>query len=346
MVNPIRRSRLSKLARVLLPLAMVTGIGVSATNAIAKGDFTPKASMSTTNGILTLTMESTTGQFSISTGASHPHPIQTVFFPVGTGFTTFRDATSLQMFVNCSTPSPGLAGYTSVSMCTTAPVTTSTTNGFRTTFTIPNWTLVQDLTINGTTLSDTNVSETLTVTNTSAAPRLFGVRYMWDWQIAGNDGSFFRQRSPDGSFTGTPTTFNAPGFALYEEVDNVANPTFSVFATIGGGSLNPPPTTPDQFRYSNWPSSVGSAWDYTDPGSTGDSSVSYFWGFATPRTLAAGASASFTEYVTTQLSAVGPPAPPPAIVAVPTPTLSQWSLLILAGLLVAFGARMLYLRRS
>jgi hypothetical protein len=345
-MNPVKRSRLSAAAVLLLIVSSASIMLAVATNASAKGDFRPKAQQSATNGILTLLVESTTGQFSITTGASHPNPNKTVFFPIGTGFTTLRDATSQQMFVNCSTPSPGLAGYTTVSMCATAPVTTSIANGFRTTFTLPNWTVVQDLTINGTTLADTNISETVTVTNTSAGTRQFGLRYMWDWQIAGNDGSFFRQRSPDGAFTGTPTTFNNPAFALYEEVDNIATPTFSVFATVGGGSLNPAATTPDQLRYSNWPTSVGSAWDYTDPGSTSDSSVSYFWGFTTPLSLNAGASRSFTQYVTTQLSAVGPPAPPAAIVPVPTPTMDTWALVLLGLLVLALGGRFASRRRG
>ena len=65
------------------------------------------------------------------------------------------------------------------------------------------------------------------------------------------------------------------------------------------------PTTPEQLRYSNWPTSVASAWDYTDPGSTSDSSTVYFWGFANPLTLGPGASATFRQYVTTEISAVG-----------------------------------------
>ena len=278
-----------------------------------------------------------------STGASHPQPNQTVFFPVGTSNITLRDATALVMFVNCGTGfAPGLAGYTQADMCATPPVVAALgTTGFRTTYTLTNWTVVEDVIINGSTLADTNVRQTVTVTNTTGSPRLYGLRYHWDWEIAGNDGSFFRQRSPDGAFTGVPTTFPSPAFQLYEEVDNIATPTFSVFATVGGGSLSPAPTTPDQLRYSNWPSSVSSAWDYTDPGSTSDSSTVYFWGFANPLTLAAGGSASFTQYVTTQFSAVGGP----QAVTIPVPTLPQWGLLLLAGLVIALGGRSLYRRR-
>src|SRR5262249_6544408 len=201
--------------------------------------------------------------------------------------------------------------------------------------TFGGWTVVEDVIVNGTTLTDTNVQATTTITNTTGSPRQYGLRYMWDWEIAGNDGSFFRTRNPDSAFTGTPTTFNAPTFQLYEEVDNIATPTFSVFATTTGGALSPPVTNPDQLRYSNWPSSVGSAWDYTDTPTTSDSSTTYFWGF-NPLTLAAGASASFTQYLTTQQSAVGPPTPGAANVVIPT--LSTWALILLSTLALGLGA--------
>jgi hypothetical protein len=102
----------------------------------------------------------------------------------------------------------------------------------------------------------------VTVTNTSAVSRQYGVRFMWDWEIAGNDASLFRQRNPDAAFTSTFTTFPSPRFQLYEEVDNATTPTFSVFGTVGGGPLTPAPTTPDQLRYSSWGTSYsnGSTW--------------------------------------------------------------------------------------
>ena len=353
MVDLAPRRQMSVAVGLFLALTSVSTISSAATDAIAKvaAFVQPKALVSATNSILSVQIENTTGQFTVLTGASHPQPGQTVFFPVGTSFITLRDATSLQMLVNCpsfGSPSPGLAGYTTVDMCTTPPVVTALGTGFRTTYTVPNWTVVQDVVINGTTLADTNVRQTVTVTNTTGAPRQYGLRYLWDWQIAGNDGSFFRQRSPDGSFTGVPATFGSPTFQLYEEVDNIATPTFSVFGTVGGGTLSPAPTTPEQLRYSDWPTSFASAWDSPDPGSTSDSSVTYFWGFASPLTLAAGASASFTQYVTTQLSAIGPPPPPPPpppAANIPVPTLTEWGLLLLAGLVFALGGRSLYRRR-
>jgi hypothetical protein len=201
----------------------------------------PASVVSTTNGILVLQIENAStgdlGEWSVTTGASHPNPGQQVLYPVGTSYITFRDATASIMYGNASGAAPGLAGYTYQNM-STAPgvgVVTNLANGYRTVWTIPSWTVTQDVTINGTTLSNTNVQQTVTVTNTSAASRQYGLRFMWDWEIAGNDASFFRTRNPDGVFTSTFTTFANPTFQLFEEVNNIATPLFSVFGTVTGG---------------------------------------------------------------------------------------------------------------
>ncbi len=281
-----------------------------------------------TNGILTVDIENAgadIGIFTIRTGVSHPQPGQTVFFPIGTSYITLRDATALQMWVNGSDPSSaGLAGYTLMFMNTqSAAVTTLGTTGFRTTYTLPSFTVVQDVVINGSTLGDTNVRHSVTVTNTTTNTRQFGVRYLWDWEIADNDASFFKPRNPDGSFTSTFATFAPPAFQLFEEVDDTTSPTFSVFGTVMGGSLVPAPTAPDQLRYSGWAAAVDFAWDFSNTGGGIDSATEHYWGFNTPISLAAGASSTVHQYVSTVLGAVGQPTPTPTVEATPptaTPT--------------------------
>jgi hypothetical protein len=260
------------------------------------------------------------------------------------------------MWVNGSEATdPGLSGYTLKYMnAQPAAVTTLGTTGFRTTYTLPNFTVVQDVVINGSTLGDTNVRHSVTVTNTATeGTRQFGVRYMWDWEIAGNDASFFRMRNPDGAFTSTFATFAPPAFQFFEEVDDITTPTFSVFGTVMGGSLVPAPTTPDQLRYSSWPNVVDFAWDFSNTGSDEVSATEHYWGFDTPISLAAGASSAFHQYVSTVLGAVGQPTPTPTgtvpamatptttttatptTLAVQVPTLSFWMLGLLALALVA-----------
>jgi hypothetical protein len=306
------------------------------------------AVLTATNGILTVDIEnagSDIGVFTIRTGASHPHPNETVFFPLGTSWTTLRDATSLQMWVNGSdASSAGLAGYSLVFMNTQPAVVAALgATGFRTTYTLPNFTFIQDLVINGTTLADTNVRQSVTVTNTTGSTRQFGVRYFWDWEIADNDASFFRQRSPDGAFTSTFTTFAPPTFQFFEEVDNIATPTFSIFGTVQGGALSPSPTPPDQLRYVSWSDFDDVAWDTAVTGGNEDSATTHYWGFTTPISLGAGASATFHEYVSTVQSAIGQPTPTPTGAAVVVPTLSPIAWLVLA--LGLAGAAFLAIRK-
>jgi len=307
---------------------------ISPLHAAVKPHPVTAAEVSVTNGILVLEIEnsdtSDLGNWSVSTGASHPNPGQRVIFPVGTSYTTFRDATALIMYANTTGVAPGLAGYTFQNL-STAPgsgVVTNLTNGYRTVWTIPNWTITQDVVINGTTLSDTNVQQSVTVTNTSAAPGQYGLRFMWDWEIAGNDASFFRTRNPDGAFTSTFTTFPNPAFQLFEEVNNIATPLFSVFGTVAGGPLVPTPTTPEQLRYSGWVPATDNAWDFTNTGGGADSATEHYWGFNAPLTLAPGASATYVQYLTTNFGAGGGSATPNDV-----PTLSQWSMLLLIALL-------------
>lgn len=312
-----------------------------------KESIQPKALVSATNGILTVQIENSStgdlGDFTVRTGASHPHPNQDVLFPVGTSYITLRDVTSQEVWTDNGSGASNIgAGFTfhNMNVAPGAPgvVTALGTTGFRTTWTLPNWTVVQDVVINGSTLADTNVRQSVTVTNTSAVSRQYGVRFMWDWEIAGNDASLFRTRNPDSAFTSTFATFASPTFQLYEEVDNATTPTFSVFGTVGGGPLSPAPTTPDQLRYSSWGTSYNSGWDFANTGGGSDSSTVYYWGFTAPLTIAAGGSATYTQYLTTQFSAAGGGGTP--VAQVPVPTLSTWGMLLLIGFVAALAAWM------
>jgi IPTL-CTERM motif len=308
----------------------------------------PATLVSTTNGILVLQTENSNtsdlGAWSVSTGASHPNPGQFVLFPVGTSYISLRDATSNIMYANTSGAAAGLPGYTFQNL-STAPgsgVVTNLSNGYRTVWTIPSWTVTQDTTVNGSTLSDTNVQETVTVCNTTGAPRQYGVRFMWDWYIAGNDASFFRTRNPDTAFSSTFITYNSPTFQLFEETNNIATPLFTVFGTVGGGPLTPTPSTPEQLRYSSWGAAVGSAWDFTNTGGGSDSATEHYWGFNAPLTLAGGACGAFTQYLATTLSGSGGGGG--AFVQTTIPTLSEWGLILL---IVALGGISLWsLRRK
>jgi hypothetical protein len=292
-----------------------------------------------TNGFLTVSFESISGQWTVTTGPSHPHPNAQVLAPIGTSYITLRDATASVMYTNTLGPvaSAGLNGYTTVSMNMPSAFTSPLgTNGFRSIYPVAGVTVEQDVIINGTTLADTNVQQTIRVVNVSGSPRQFGLRTMWDWQISGNTASAFRTRNPDSSFTSAFTTYGSPTFQVFEEVDNGANATFSGFGTVGGTGLNPAPTPPEELRYSSFTPASGSAWDFANTGGNVDSATEFYWGFAVPFTLAPGATMSFTQYLTTQPSAIAlAPAAPQGV-----PAMSRWMTLLVAVLLggLAIGA--------
>ena len=258
-----------------------------------------------TNGILTLEFDPTTSEFSILTGLNHPNPKQTVFYPVGTSYITMRDFTRGEDYINDVVGAIEPTTGTLAKSMGTGIVVAIGSRGFRTTWALPNFTVVQEVEIGGTTLIDSNVRHQVSVQNTSSVPLLYGVRYLWDWQIASNDASLSRPRFPDGAFTSTFTAYPSPTFQTYEQTDSLTNPTFTIYGSVQGGSLASPPTKPDRVAYVSWVDFVVAAWDYPITGSGIDSAIVYYWGYNTPLTLAPGASNQVRQYVSTVASGVG-----------------------------------------
>lgn len=319
--------------RIQAALAGVA-FGLAATAAMA-------AQQTATNGILSVVIEdagTSVGMFTVRTGASHPLPNVTVLFPIGTSYVTLRDNTAQVVYANAGGAATGnIAPYTfqSLQAAPCSGAVTTIAGGFRATYTCPNWTVTQDVVIAGSTLTDTNVRQSVSVQNTSGAARSYGVRYMWDWTIAGNDASVFRTRNPDGVFTSAFAAFDNPAFQVFEEVDNAAAPTLSVFGTVRGGALSPTPSTPDRLGYVSWSTADGSPWDFPISGSGADSATVHYWGYAAPLNLAAGATTTFHQYIATNPNAIGVgPTGPTEI-----PTLSEWALIALAGLVGLLGLR-------
>lgn len=256
------------------------------------------------NGILTIDYDAI-GRFSLETGASHPVPKETVFYPVGTSYISVRDDTRKIIYVNDDVVSGGTpSGDTVVQMGagTTQPLGSL---GFRTTWTLPSFSVVQEVEITGTGLSDTNVRHEVSVVNTSGTPLKYGVRYLWDWQIAGNDAALARPRNPDGPYTSVFSAYPSPTFRAYEQTDSLLSPKFSIYGTVSGGITARPPTTPDRVAYVSWIDFVANAWDTAITGRDLDSAIVYFWGYNVPLTLAPGASANVRQYVSTVAGAIG-----------------------------------------
>jgi hypothetical protein len=289
------------------------------------------------NDILTLEIEDAgfdAGQFSLRTGARHPAPGRTVFFPIGTSYVTLRDETAQVIHANS-----GGGTFTNVAPLAfetmPPPAIVPIVNGFRTTYALQHWTVVQETSVAGTTLDDTRLRHSVTVTNASAVPRAYGMRFLWDWHIADDAITPIRTRPGDAPFRLDFFAATAPAFVAFEISDDAPTPTLSAFGTVRPGPTFPPPTPPDRFGYVAWEDFWPAPWDFPVSGGSGDSATVFYWGYPAPLTLAPGASATFTQYVTTHAGTAGAiaMAGPLAIPVVPWPAAAA-----LAVLVAAFGA--------
>lgn len=261
-----------------------------------------------TNGILKITIENDPfliGLFTVRTGSSHPSPNRNVFYDtIGTSYLTLRDDTAKEMWINQSAggivQEPGLPGYT-LRSTNEVPATLSALGptGFRTTYNLPSFVVVQDVVIEGTIVDNTYLRQTVTVTNVSGVSRQIGLRLLWDLMVNLADASYFRTRDPDTAFTNVFTNYASPAFLRYEVADSAISPTFSIFGTTSGGALLVPPTPPEELRYASWALASRSAWSFTNTGQADDSAVVYFWGKQAPLSMTPGQSRSFVQYVTT-----------------------------------------------
>ena len=265
-----------------------------------------------TNGILTVECVGESednygiGQFTVRTGADHPHPGKNVLYPSpSTTFFSLRDVTGSVLWTNSEGLPTDLGGFDADRMSGyPATLTALGSKEFRVTYNLPEYIVTEDVAISGSVLADSKVRHTVSVTNTTTGARQYGVRIMWDWMIADSDDSWFRPRDPDGTFTDIFCTFTPPVFPRYEQVDFPASPTFSVFGSVTGCDQARPATQPEELRYSSWGIADGKGWDFVNTGSGSDSAMVYYWGKNTPLTIGPGETASFTQYVTTELGAL------------------------------------------
>jgi len=266
------------------------------------------ATQEATNGFLTIVTEdnaSLRGVFTVKTGASHPFPNRNIFYStIGTSYITLRDATSQEMWINQSVggivQNAGSSGYTLRSMFDYPSIITPLgSSGFRTTYSLPNFTVEQDVEVVGLILNNSFVQHKVTITNATGSARDIGTRFLWDFMVDLIDASYFRTRDPDTSFTNSFTDFPSPTFPRYEVTDDAVIPTFSIFGSVAGGSLLIPPTAPEELRYASWGLASVSAWSFSNTGQAADSAMVYFWGLNAPWSILPGESLSFTQYVTT-----------------------------------------------
>lgn len=272
--------------------------------------------LTSTNQYLSVVMERegfNAGQFGVMTGASHPQPNKPLFFmdvaeglTGATSYLTLRDNTAQEVWTNAGgTVSDHIAPYTAMNMQEdpTKVSVTAIAGGFRSVYTLPNWVVTQDVVVEGSTAANSVVVQRVTVRNTSAGSRSFGLRFLWDWHIGGNDAVAFRPRSPDGAPTATFAVFDAPAFGAFEQLDNATAPVLRAYGSVTGGSLAPTP--PDRVGYVDWWVFSGAPWDAPVSGGNMDSATVHYWGLGTPLSIAAGAQATFVAYIATDIGALG-----------------------------------------
>lgn len=297
------------------------------------------------NGIYTVDVNNEDGEYTVTTGPSHP---------LGEGLNVlFGDGSPGTSFDSIHSYTSG-ADYELPSISSQSTVALGTT-GFQTSYALSqpaqedDLGVVQTVRADGSTFGDSRVEVTTVVTNNGAAPEQIGVRYLWDYQINEDDGPTFQADEPTGPVLLTEQDFPAPSFDHYTIEDNdvsPAPPTFDVLGTVTGppGSEAVPPTL---LKNVSWAESHGTAFDYTTvpgrvissvEGELNDNAVLYYWGdsAADAPTIAPGGSyrVSASMYLTRPREGLPhnpPPPAPPAPPAAPAPAPSPPSVTITGG---------------
>jgi hypothetical protein len=281
------------------------------------------------------------GTYTIATSTGHPVPDKNVFYggvdqDPGSTYLTVKVYDTGKEYVSTTTGPAPSTGCTVASLDTCSPVTTQNDNSVCTTWTTPENLLInQTIAVEGSTLADSMVRMTTTITNNDADIHRVGVRYVWDIMIDDEDGSWFAERFPDADWIDAECEWDPPAFWKYNTTND---PNSSIFTIVGTSKplsvLSPPPTTPDLLQFAAWDGVFDHAFDYTPTGQTlagpgADSAIVYYWGHddANAIILSSGESVSVTQYLH-----VTPP--PPRDV----PTLPPIGIAALAGLLVFIGA--------
>lgn len=262
------------------------------------------------------------GRYTATTGANHPagEGLNVLFGGgnPGTSFNTIRSFTTGTDYTQGGILGP----YGSVAALGIT--------GFRTTYVLPGppttadaLTIIQDVRVNGSTLSNSTIEVTMTVQNNGAGAIRVGVRYLWDMQIAADDGPTYQSVNPDGPVTVTEAEFTAPGFLGFRIVDNDVNPappTFNILGTVTGPTtLIPTPTAPGLLKFTSWAGAFGTTFDYTinpalvvtQAGQINDSAVLYYFGPTLASALVIPAGGSTTVSASLLLGASGVAFPVP-----------------------------------
>lgn len=343
-------------------MMLSTFIFAGQVNAAKEGSHTPGGTTTIGNNILEVSIEDVTGNdgfgtYTIATGPGHTNPGQDVFYdgvdqdPWSTYNTIHVTDTSRDYTTSSSSSTPD-AGFTLVLMDTLSPAVTTSTS----TRVVIQWTTLenllveQDIEVVGTTIADTYVRVTMSVTNNDdQSSHTVGIRYQWDIMIDGYDGSWIRPwDGAPGTWLDVETSWAPPTFNYWETTNDPTTPVFSVLGSNILPSVTPSPTVPDTFMLAAWGSTPSPGlYDYaysftptsrTIAGTGLDSAVAYYWD---PVDILPGATRSVTAYVwcrfitPTPEEAVGGTIIPASLLMV----LAPWIILAVMAVAVGLTAR-------
>lgn len=237
--------------------------------------------------------ESGGGLFTVSTSAQHPYwPNENIFYggieeEFFSTYSTVRSFTSHTDYVLSLEPYKTDLGYFII-VIGPASNTVRSGNSIQTTFTLtkPDYpddlTIVQTISLHGTTFLDATIEITTSVTNTGSEPVSVGIRYLLDFMFDGDDATSFQQKSPDGNILSEERTFSPVPFQYYKMENVTGTPRMYMMGT----ALVPAPTPPDQVEFASWPEASDMAFTYDTTGLfCGDSCILYYWGNTDGRTL-------------------------------------------------------------
>jgi YVTN family beta-propeller protein len=278
-------------------------------------------SNSVTNGILTASVQdgSSIGRVTMTTGSSHPEPNQNILYnPCCTDYNTVRVIDTHRDYVEGSTGNFETPGYTEVNLDTMSPTTTVNIAGTEidnSWSTTENLAIQQQIEVQGSTLSDSRIRESMTITNNDAVPHQVAPRFFLDWFIGSYDGTWIQPYSGTTplAITGTETDYTPPIFSSYAlsgcssllcTSTNFGTP-FTLFGSISTPSGA---TTPVRFVYGWWSAMYDTIYDYTSDqtrqigspvpnvDSSRDSASLYYFA---PKTLQPGQSTNMTIFIST-----------------------------------------------
>jgi len=271
------------------------------------------------NGIYTVDVQDLSGSgvglYTATTGPNHPagSGLDVLFGggQPGTSYNTIHSYTTntdYSAYAFGSDPSSanivnldtfGVAPYGSAVPLPIGATGTAVT-GARTTYVLPGpsdlnnptpdaLTIVQDVNVRGTTFGNSTIEVTTSITNNGANTATIGIRYLWDFRIATDDGPTFQAINPSGSVLVNETDFLGAIFESYQMADNDVSPSpFIINGTVTGPStVVPTPTSPSLLQYVSWPNSNSQLFGYTTTptldiaditGEINDSAVLYFFG--------------------------------------------------------------------